>query len=114
MGQATSYHPTPSALFYGETGLGAVPYFAPCYWIFHNPVLAINVTFIGSLCLTAVAFHWVVHRWTMSHIAGLVAAMTFLFTRWVLWGWVSQCRRLGRCPGAPLDNILASSRESLS
>ena len=47
------YHPTPYALFYGETAFGALPYFLPAFLLTNNPTLAMNVTFLLCVTLTA-------------------------------------------------------------
>ncbi len=83
------YYPTPDTLFYGPAPWGAIPYFLPTFVLTGNPALALNLMFLGCLALTAWATHLVVHHWTTSHAAGVVAASTFLSTRWVLWSFVS-------------------------
>jgi len=83
-----AYHPTPHALFCGEAGVGALPYFMPLFLLSGNPALASNLTFLGAIALTAWALHRVVVRWTGEELAGLMAGCTFLGTRWVLWTWV--------------------------
>jgi hypothetical protein len=85
---ANIYHPTPHALFYGDPGFGALPWFLPTFVVGGNPALASNLMFLGSIALTAWALHVVVMRWTDSFAGGVVAAWTFLTTRWVLWTWV--------------------------
>ena len=80
------FHPTPHALLYGTTAAGALPYFAPVFWLSGNPTLSLNVTFLAGIALTAWAVHMVVRRWTGSHAAGAVAAWTLLMSRWLLWG----------------------------
>src|SRR5262249_50079750 len=85
---ANIYHPTPHALFYGPTGFGALPLFAPVYLTTANPTLATNVLLLGGVALTATAIHMVAARWTGSALAGLVAASTLLTTRWMLWEWI--------------------------
>ncbi len=97
LAHANIYHPTPYALFYGPPGFGALPYFAPVFLATGNPALAINVTFLVSIALTAWALHFVVARWTGSNVAGFVAACAFLANRWLLWAWV---------PGAPQYSVL--------
>jgi hypothetical protein len=82
---ANIFHPDPYALLYGETGIGALPCFMPVFLLTGNPALALNATFLGSTVLTASVLHWVVARWTLSALAGGVAAAGFLLTRWVLW-----------------------------
>jgi hypothetical protein len=81
----TFYYPARHALWYGDTGFGALPFFLPSFLVTGNPTLAINLVFLVGLTLTAWALHVVVHRWTGSHLAGVVAAATLLSNRWVLW-----------------------------
>src|SRR5262245_17750868 len=75
---ANIYHPAPHALFYGEAGFGALPYFLPPFMLTGNPTLAINLTFLVSLALTGWTLHLVVHHWTGSHLGGVVAGWAFL------------------------------------
>jgi hypothetical protein len=90
--EANIYHPTPHALLYAESGLGAVPFFLPTFLVTNDPVLSGNVMLLASLALTAWGLHQLLARWTGSSGAGLTAALTFLWTPWVLWTWA---------PGAP-------------
>ncbi len=78
------FHPAPYTLFYGPTALGALPYFAPLFLASGNPTLALNVTWLGSVALTAWVLHLVVWYWTRSHLGGLAAAAAFLTTGWTL------------------------------
>jgi hypothetical protein len=78
------YHPAANAVFYGDAGYGAVPYFLPVYLATGNPALATNLLLLGGVVLTAAALHLVIQRWTGSHLGGLLGACTFLTTRWVL------------------------------
>jgi len=80
------FYPTPHVLLYGTTAFGALPYFAPVFWLTGNPALALNITFLSGIALTALAVHAVVRRWNGSHAAGFVAAWTLLMGRWLLWG----------------------------
>jgi hypothetical protein len=82
------YHPTRHALLYGMTGFGALPWFAPVFALTGNPVLAMNVVYLGSLVLTALGFHLVVRRWTRSDAAGFVSGVVFLTNPW-LWTWIA-------------------------
>jgi hypothetical protein len=82
---ANIYWPARHALLYGETGLAALPLFLPVFVATGNPTLAINLVFFGCLALTLASLHLVVARWTSSHLAGLVAAWTFLMNPWTLW-----------------------------
>ncbi len=93
---ANIYHPTPDALFYGDTGFGALPYFLPTYLLSGNPTLALNLVLLSCFTLTAWTLHLVTVRWTGVHLAGFLAGWTFLTTRWVLWG----------VPSAPTYSVL--------
>jgi hypothetical protein len=97
LANAGIFHPTPRALFYGPTALGALPAFAPTFIATGNPTLAMNLTFLGGLALTAWALHLVVLRWTGSSLAGMVAASTWLTSPYVLWYWM---------PTAPYHAVL--------
>ena len=79
------YHPAKGALLYVESGLGALPVFAPAYLATGNPALALNVTFLLGAALTAAALHLVAGSWTGSFLAGVVAGWSFLTTKWALW-----------------------------
>ncbi len=82
------YYPSPHSLLYGPSAFGALPLFAPVFWLTGNPALALNVTFLGGVLLTTWTLHLVVHWWTGSHLGGAIAGLTFLTTRWVLWEFV--------------------------
>jgi hypothetical protein len=82
---APIYHPTPEALYYADAAFGALPFFLPPFLLTGNPALAVNLALLVPAALTALALHLVVHTWTRSHLAGAIAAWTFLTTRWVLW-----------------------------
>src|SRR5688572_8472568 len=106
---ANIYHPTPGALYYGQTAFGALPYFAPVYLASGNPALAMNVMFVAGVSLTAAALHLVVHHWTRSHLAGAVAACTFLTTRWVLWEVIPTAPQYALLHGFPAIVLLAAT-----
>ena len=80
---ANIYHPTPTALLYGPTAFGALPFFAPTFLATGNAVLAINLTLLVALGLTALGAHLVVTRWTGSEPAGFVAGAVFLTNRMI-------------------------------
>lgn len=86
---APIYHPTPNAFFYGPSGFGGLPLFAPVFWASGNPVLATSVVFLGGVALTAWTMHLVVTRWTGSELAGVVAAATLLTNAWLVRGFVA-------------------------
>jgi hypothetical protein len=102
------YHPTPWSLFYGETGFGALPHFAPVFLATGNPALATNVVFLSGVALTAGAIHAVAHHWTRSHLAGVVAGATFLATPWTLWAWVPAAPNYAVLQYLPFVIVLAS------
>jgi hypothetical protein len=79
------YHPARFTLFYGPTALGALPLYAPVFLATGNPALAINLTLLGGAALTAWTMHLLLVAFTRSHLAGMVAASTFLMTRWLFW-----------------------------
>jgi hypothetical protein len=99
---ANIYHPTPHAFFYGPSALGGVPLFAPVFWVTGNPVLACNVVFLGGVALTAWTMHLVVHRWTGSQLAGMVAAATLLTNTWLVHGFVAATPHFAALQYLPL------------
>jgi len=108
---ANIYHPTPATLFYGQTAFGALPYFAPTFLATGNPTLALNVLFLGGVALTACTLHLVVYYWTRSHLSGLVAAWSFLMTRWVLWEVIPTAPQYALLHYFPLVVLLATIPE---
>ena len=91
------YWPAPRALFYGEAGFGAVPYFTPPFLATGNPTLALNLVLLVGLVLTAWSMHHVVARLTHSERAGFVAGAVVATTPWIVWAWL---------PAAPSYAIL--------
>lgn len=82
---ANIYHPARGTLFYGPTAFGALPYFAPVLLASGNPILALNLAYLGGVVLTAWTVHLVVRRWTGSWLAGFTGGWAVLTNRWVLW-----------------------------
>jgi hypothetical protein len=82
---APIYHPTPGALFYADAAFGALPFFLLPFLIGGNATLAVNLALLVPAAATALVLHLVARLWTGSHLAGFVAAWTFLTTRWALW-----------------------------
>jgi len=105
------YHPAPNALLYGEAGFGAVPYFLPVFWATGNPTLALNVTWLLSLVLTATIAHLVVIRWTGSFAGGAVAGGVILTSPWVIWAWVPCAPNYAVLQYLPLIVYLAAPRQ---
>ena len=104
------YQPAADSWLYGETSSGALPLFLPVFLVSGNPTLALNAVFLAGVVLTAVALQAVVLDWTGSWLAGLVAAWTFLTTRWVLWEHLPCAPSHAMLPALPLIVALASRR----
>jgi hypothetical protein len=106
---ANIYHPAPHALLYGQLAIGALPYFMPTFLLTGSPVLALNLTFLASIALTAWILHLVVLRWTGSHLGGFIAAWTFLMTRWTLWEWPAAATNYAVLQYFPLIVLMAAT-----
>ena len=89
------YHPVEGSLYYGQTAIGALPLFAPLYWLGGNPTLALNGLFLGGLALTALCFHQAARWATGSDLAGCAAAATFLLSRWSIFTFVPSVPNYG-------------------
>ena len=86
---ANIYHPATGTLFYGPIVMGVLPLFAPTFLATGNPFLALNLSFMGCVALTALGLHLVVRRWTGSAAGGFLAAWTVLTNAW-LFAWVPR------------------------
>src|SRR2546427_296695 len=53
LGEANIYFPARHALFYAEAGFGALPYFVGPFLLTDNPALAMNLTLLLSVALSA-------------------------------------------------------------
>lgn len=93
-----TYHPEPRTLFYHTTALALVPFFMPTFLLTGNPILALNLAFLGCVALSTSAIHVVVWRWTGDVLAGAIAGWAFLATGTITWGFVA---------GAPFYAMLA-------
>jgi hypothetical protein len=102
------YHPTPGALFYGDAAFGALPLYLPPFLATGNPTLAVNLAFLASAALTALALHAVARRWTGSHLAGAIAGWTFLVTRWTLWDFAPSAPQYAGLYWFPFVILLAT------
>ncbi len=103
------FFPTTGTLFYGSTGFGALVLFAPVFLVSGNPILALNATFLGGAILTALSLHLVVVHWTDRWLAGVVAGVAYLATRWVLWFWNPTAPQYAPLFWLPLIILLAST-----
>ena len=83
--QANIYHPAASALLYGPTSLGALPFFAPPFLMTGNPALALNVMYLLCVVFTALGVHLVVRHWTGWEAAGFAAGLGFFANPWTWW-----------------------------
>ena len=108
LSEANIYFPAHRALFYGDGGFGALPYFMPTFLLTGNPALSLNLTFLGCVVLTVGALHLVVHKWTGSHLGGFVAAWTFLMTRWTLWEFIPSAPQYAVLQYLPLIVLVAA------
>jgi hypothetical protein len=106
---ANIFHPTERALLYGPMGLGLLIYFLPVFVVSDNPALALNLALLASLSLTAWGLHLLVLRWTGSHLGGIVAAWTFLTTRWLSWEFAVTAPGYAVLQYFPLIVLLAAS-----
>jgi hypothetical protein len=109
LAEGNIYWPARHTFLYGEAGFGALPYFLPPFWLTGNPALALNLTFLVSLTLTATALQIVVWRWTGSILGGLVAGATFLMNRWLLWTWVPAAPNYAVLQYLPFIILLAAT-----
>ncbi len=73
--EGNTLFPVPRALTYADLQLGVVPWFAPTYWLTGNPVLAYQLALLLSATAGGVGFLVLVHRWTGSPAAALVAGI---------------------------------------
>src|SRR2546427_813400 len=89
LGEANIYFPARHALFYAEAGFGALPYFVGPFLLTDNPALAVNLTLLLCVALSAWAVHLVVRWWTESHAAAFVAACALLSSHWLLRGFLA-------------------------
>jgi len=108
LGDGNIYHPTRHALFYGEAGFGALPYFLPPFLVTGNPALALNLVFLSGPVLTAWGLHKLTVRFTASTGAGVIAGLTFLTTAWVVRAWTPAAPNYAVLQYFPFVMLLAS------
>lgn len=101
-------HPEPRSLLFVERGIGALPVFAPVFWATANPILALNVVFLAGVVATMTALHWVVHRWSGSHLAGAAAAIVFVSPAWTLRTWLPVAPNYAQLQYLPLTVFLGA------
>lgn len=77
---ANVFHPEPNALAYSEHMLGALPIFAPLYWITGKLALSYNLFVISTFILSAVAAYWAALRWLGSYTAAALVGGIYAFT----------------------------------
>jgi hypothetical protein len=76
---ANTLFPTPRALTYSDHQLGVLPWFAPTYWLTGNPVLAYQGALFLSAVTCGLCFFLLVHGWTSSTSAALLAGVVSIF-----------------------------------
>jgi hypothetical protein len=81
---ANIFWPGKRTLGYSEALLVQGVIAAPVRWLGGSPVLTYNVALLLGFFLTAFAFGWLVHRWTGSLAAALVAASAAAFNAHVI------------------------------
>src|SRR5213596_3301534 len=106
------YWPSRRALYYGEAGFGAVPYFMPPFLATGNPTLALNLVLLVGFVLTAWSMHRVVARLTGSERAGFVAGAAFVTTPWVIWAWLPAAPSYAILQYLPLVMLIAAQPSS--
>ena len=77
--QAQLLYPNNLTLSYSENLLGEVIFFAPCFLITHNPVLAYNVTFYTTFLLCGTNMYFVARYYSRKRLAAFVAALVYAF-----------------------------------
>jgi len=77
--QAQLLYPNNLTLSYSENLLGEVIFFAPCFLITHNPVLAYNVTFYTTFLLCGTNMYFVARYYSGKRLAAFVAALVYAF-----------------------------------
>ena len=85
--QGAAFHPAANTILLGEAAFGALPLFLPVFALSGNPTLALNLVYLLGLIATVASVHLVTRRLTGRHAAGVVAAVTLLSARWLLWQW---------------------------
>jgi hypothetical protein len=74
-------YPTPSALCLTETMIVPAILTLPLA-IFGKPLLTYNVTLIGAMIASALAWRWVLRRWGLGSFAAWVGGLLFGFSPW--------------------------------
>ena len=82
--QAPIFHPAPDALAFSEHIFVPTMMGAPLLWAGMSPVLVYNVLVWLGLALSGFAMCVVIHRWTGSSVAGIVAGCLYAFNAHLL------------------------------
>lgn len=80
MWQAPIFAPEPNTLTYSEHFIGQTLQVLPLTWVIEQPLLAFNLIWIVTFTLSGVAAHRLAHHWSGSHLAGVVAGVTCMFS----------------------------------
>lgn len=80
MWSAPIFAPDTNTLTYSEHFIGQTLQALPIFAVAYQPLLAFNVLWIATFALAGVAAHRLAHAWSGSHLAGVVAGLTCMFT----------------------------------
>lgn len=78
--QAPIFAPDANTLTYSEHFIGQTLQALPVFAVTYQPLLAFNVLWVATFALAGVAAHRLAHAWSGSHVAGVVAGVTCMFT----------------------------------
>ena len=76
---ANIFYPAENTLALSEHMIAVVPLFGPSYLLTGNPTLAYNIVFLLSFVLCGISMFLLVHHWTRSFWASLLAGCFFAF-----------------------------------
>jgi hypothetical protein len=76
---ANVFHPAPNALAFGESLLGALPFFAPVYALTGNPVTAYQCTLLATLALCGASMYALARHWGLGAAAAAIAGLIYAF-----------------------------------
>lgn len=80
------FMPERNTLAYSEHFLGQTLQVLPLYGLTEQPLLAFNLVFLATFALTGLAAHRLAYTFTGSHVGGVVAGLTCMFSEYrVIW-----------------------------
>jgi hypothetical protein len=81
---ANVFYPAAAGLTYNDPLVGIALVTLPLHALTHNPILVHNVAFIASFLLNGLTMHGLAYRYSRSHLAALVAGVTFAFSYYMM------------------------------